>query len=328
MRALTSRTPRLLILLSLVLALPLANVPSASAAHRQVILLGGQSNMVGGGDINRLPAGDPQKSPLADVLLFYEHATTTPLLPESTWVELQTGGSGSAGFGPELSFGHTLNALDPGGNYALIKHARNGSDVHTDWNPEVSNNVYSVFRDTVDAGLQALTDAGDTYEVVGMLWTQGINDGKDARSATEYQEDLEDLVSDVRLNYGSDIAVFISRLSINMTAASDGAPIGCRIGRDTPVCPDDPALPGYGLNGIRTGQEGVVADDPLAFLIDTDTFGSDRIHFNTSGLISVGEAFAESYFQNVVVPEPSTATIGLVLFVSGAVWRNRREQSA
>ncbi len=159
-----------------------------------------------------------------------------------------------------------------------------------------------------------------------MLWTQGINDGKDARSATEYQEDLEDLISDVRLNYGAEIPVFISRLSINMLAASDGAPVGCRIGRNTPECPDDPALPGYGLNGIRTGQEGVAEDDPLAFLIDTDTFGSDRIHFNTDGLISVGDAFAESYFQNVVVPEPSTVTIGLVLLVSAALCRRKLEQ--
>ncbi len=308
----------------LILAWLLACIGPASAEHREVILLGGQSNMVGGGDINRIPASDPLRSPLEDVLFYYRPQGGGAVLPANSWVDLQVGGSGGSLFGPELSFGHALNRLDPGGNYALIKYAQNGTDVHTNWNPEVSDNVYSVFRETVASALQALIDAGDTYEIVGMLWTQGIRDGKDARSASQYQEDLEDLISDVRLNYGSDIPVFISRLSVDMVAANVGAPGECRVDRNTPVCPDDPTLPNYGLTGIRMGQEGVAADDPLAYLIDTDAFEVVGSHFTTNGSIALGEAFATSYYQNVVVPEPSAAMLCVSILGFGALWRHRR----
>ncbi len=152
----------------------------ASAEHRQVFLLGGQSNMEAGGNPYLFP---PLAVPLPEVRLYYTSSLITASVPQDTWVDLQSR-TGNNGFGPELPFGHALNNTDPGGNYALIKRARGGSDVYEDWNPEVDNNVYADFRNTVDAALQALSDAGDTYEIVGMLWTQGIRDGREGRNAT------------------------------------------------------------------------------------------------------------------------------------------------
>ena len=286
-----------------------ASVQPASAVHRQVFLLGGQSNMVGLGTNVSSP---PLAFALPEVRFYYGYPNVSAL-PEDTWVDLAPG-SGNT-FGPELSFGHAIHALDPGGNYALIKHARGGSDVNEDWNPEVENNVYAAFRSSVADALQALSDDGDTYEIVGMLWTQGIRDGREGRSALQFQEDLEDLIADLRLNYGADLPVLISRLSIHQTVASvaaDGFTVpSCRISRETPECPDDPALPGFGLNGVRTGQEAVAANDPLSYLIDTDAFeiAGDNSHLNTLGQIALGEAFADAYFQNVVVPEPNTVVL-------------------
>ncbi len=300
---------------------------SVCAEHRQVFLLGGQSNMVGTG--THIPE-PPLSVPLPDVRLYFGSPEGSYVLPQNTWLDLQAGAGNI--FGPELPFGHSLNATDPDGHYALIKYSRGGSDVYEDWNPDISDNLYTQFRSTVDAALQALTDAGDTYQIVGMLWTQGIRDGREGRNATQYQADLENLIADVRSNYGADLPVFISRLSINMTTASvaaDGYTVpSCRVGRDTPTCPADPALPGYGLNGIRTGQEAVVANDPLTFLIDTDAFevANDSAHFTTEGQLALGEAFAASYFRNVAVPEPSSLFVGLGLLALGAR-RQRRHSS-
>lgn len=323
--------PRLL-KLSLIVTLLCGLSRVACAEHRQVFLLGGQSNMVGTGTH---VAGPPLSNPLPEVRFYFGTPNGSTLLPQDTWIDLAPGSGGI--FGPELSFGHALHATDPAGHYALIKYARGGSDVYEDWNPNLSDNMYTGFRSTVDAALQALNNAGDTYEIVGMLWTQGIRDGKEGRSAEQYRQDLADLFADVRLNYGADLPVFISRLSIAMTGASiaaDGYTVpSCRIGRDTPECPPDPALPGYGLNGIRAGQEAVAANDPRVFLIDTDTFPSDNTHFHTDGQIALGEAFAASYFQNVVIPEPRSSTILATLFVlrmvgptkRGGTGRNRRQ---
>ncbi len=196
--------------------------------------------MVGTGSNALIP---PMHLPLPSVRLYYGSPSVASAVPMDTWVDLQPGAGNL--YGPELSFGHALHATDPNSNYALIKYAQNGTDVNVDWNPEVSDNVYTAFRTTVDAALQALTDDGDTYEIVGMLWTQGIRDGKEGRSALQYQEDLEDLITDVRLHYGANLPFFISRLSINMTGASiaaDGYSVpSCQVGRDTPECPTDPA---------------------------------------------------------------------------------------
>ncbi len=270
------------------------------AAHRQVFLLGGQSNMLGFGDAGH-PFARPFTDPLPEVDLYFGNAGSLSLTPNQ-WIALAPGAGTQ--FGPELSFGHSLQEVDPGGNYALIKHSRGGSNVQFDWNPTVSDNVYSVFRTTVDTALQELTDRGDTYEIVGMLWTQGIRDGKDGRVASQYQTDLERLIADVRSNYRSDLPVFISRLSINMTSAGAPPPVGGR----------NPRL--GGLGEIRLGQENVALNDPLAFLIDTDTFGTDPTHFNASGLIDLGKAFADSYFTNVAVPEPSTLLLMIAPVIS------------
>ncbi len=288
----------------------------ADAVHRQVFLLGGQSNMVGLGSLPGHPSTTHIPNPLPEVRLYYNEPDTTPKpYPKNVWNDLAPG-AGSE-FGPEWSFGAALHATDPTGNYALIKYSRGGSDVYQDWNPDLSDNMYEGFQETVGAALQALTDAGDTYEIVGMLWTQGIRDGREGRTATQYQADLEYMIADVRSHYGADMPFFLSRLHFEMYAASsavDGAIIpSCRIGRGTPVCPADPASPGYGLNGIRTGQEAVAANDPLVFMIDTDAMESDNSHFTSSGLVDVGEAFAASYFANVVVPEPGTLGLACLL---------------
>lgn len=289
-----------------------AHFAPASAAHRQVFLLGGQSNMVGFGT-SSAPVAQPYVAPLPEVRYYYGPPGADQ--PANLWVDLSPATGG--GFGPELSFGNTLHQTDPGSNYALIKHARGGSNVSVDWNPTVENNVYADFRTVVDGALQALTDAGDTYEIVGMLWTQGIRDGKDFRNSTQYQTDLERLIADIRLRYQSDLPVFISRLSINMTSANPiGNPPGGRGNEDVDL----------GLPAIRLGQENVALNDPLAYLIDTDSFSSDTIHFNSSGLIDLGMAFAESYFTNVAVPEPSSASIvaALVLSFAGGLSLRRR----
>ena len=289
--------------LSVVLLLS-GQVDSASAAHLQVFLLGGQSNMVGFANAG-LPPAQPFADPLPEVKLYFGNVSTG--LTPNTWIPLAPGAGTE--FGPELAFGHTLHQLDPGNNYALIKYARNGSNVSLDWNPTVANNVYADFRTTVDAALQKLTDSGDTFEIAGMLWTQGIRDGKDGSGSSAYQTNLERLISDVRLNYRSDLPVFISRLSINMTSAGVPSAGGGRR--------DDLG----GLARIRLGQENVVANDPLAFLIDTDEFGTDPTHFNTSGQVDLGKAFAESYFTNIVVPEPST---GVLAFTALAILGRKR----
>jgi len=232
---------------------------SVQAATVSVFLLGGQSNMDGRGDEAGLPV--ELQNPQADVLFYHGSALTT-LRP----------GSGTD-FGPEVSFGRSVADTFPSEMFCLIKHAQGGTDLHSDWDP-TSGSVYTAFRNTVTAGLAALTSSGHTYEVVGMLWTQGERDAKDDRTTAQYQADLNEFIADVRSRYGPELPFFLSRLSSGQTSISSSR-----------------------LGEIRAAQENVAAADARAWLINTDDIGveADNLHFNAAGQIALGERFSAAY---------------------------------
>jgi iduronate 2-sulfatase len=279
--------------------LALACATPALATHYNVVLLAGQSNMGGKGQISGLTP--PLASPQADVQFYYNsddvvHDTAN----ESSWVTLRPGGGQQ--FGPEVAFGRTVADALPSHNLALIKSYYGGTNLSNHWNPP-SGFAYTIFKNTVSAALTDLTNASHTYTITGMLWTQGETDANGTRTTAQYQTDLNELIADVRSNYGADLPFFISRLAdtqthVSMTAKAD----------------------------IRSAQENVAAADPFAFLIDTDGFSvGDTLHFSTAGQIQLGTAFGQSYIANI--PEPSSlvlAAMGLGAFLRLGRRRLRR----
>ena len=284
-----------------ILALALACVTPVLATHYNVVLLAGQSNMGGKGSISTLTSTYPTlASPQADVQFYYNSDDVVhDIVNESNWVTLRPGGGQQ--FGPEVAFGRTVADALPSHNLALIKSFHGGTNLSNHWNPP-SGFAYTIFKNTVTAALTDLTTAGHTYNITGMLWTQGESDANGTRTTAQYQADLNELIADVRSNYGADLPFFISRLAdtqthVSMTTKAD----------------------------IRLAQENVAAADPFAFLIDTDGFSvGDTLHFSTTGQIQLGTAFGLSYITNI--PEPSSlvlAAMGL-----GALLRlGRRRRS-
>jgi hypothetical protein len=262
-------TPRILIG-----ALALMLSTSAHADHYKVFLLGGQSNMQGNNAlINQLP---PALQPPQDDVLLYSGTNSAAFFGS-----LQVGAGNN--FGPEISFGRTIADGRPYDRFCLIKFAQGATNLHSNWDP-ASGSVYTEFNRTVTYGLEALTKAGHTYEIVGMLWTQGENDVQDGRTTAQYEADLNEFIADIRTRYGSGVKFFISRLSDNQTWR-----------------------PASEINEIRTAQDNVAAADPLSYLIDTDGFEmrNDNLHFEETGYVAIGEAFGQSYLNSL--PVDSTA---------------------
>jgi hypothetical protein len=232
---------------------------TAHAGHIQVFLLGGQSNMVGQGMPIDLPT--LLQGPHADIL-FYSNLT-------NSLVSLQPGNK----FGPEITFGRDMADADPAQSFGLVKHAKGGTSLVTDWKPDIDDNVYADFRTTVANGLAAMLNAGHTTEIVGMLWTQGERDARLGQTTSQYETNLNAFIADIRSNYGPALPFYISQLSILQTNISADQ-----------------------LAAIRQAQANVADDDPNAYLIDTDSFGmkTDNLHFNSDGQISLGSAFAGS----------------------------------
>lgn len=273
---------------SVILSLALQEV---GAAHYKVFLLGGQSNMVGHGQSSQLPT--ELQAPQNDVQFYYGTGGLQPLQPGSGVVRT------FVTHGPEITFGRAVADARPSENFAIIKHAQGGSTLFNNWSLGSTTNTYANFRTIVNDGLTALSTAGHTYEITGMLWTQGESDGLNNRTTVQYQTNLVNFVADIRTRYGANLPFYLSRLSDN---------------QETSI--------GAGYGAIRTAQENFAASDPNAWLIDTDGFSvvpTDTIHFDTAGQMALGEAFAASY---LAIPEPSTTLLTLIGAL--AVLRRRR----
>ncbi len=165
----------------------------AHADHVKVILLGGQSNMYGNSCLtSELPA--VLQAPQADVL--YYPGSLTTLSPSY-------GGE----FGPEVTFGRSIADEFPSETFCLIKYATNGSSLLVSWNPDTGGS-YTGFRNRVQSGLAALTAAGHTYEIAGMLWTQGEAEASNGTTTPVYQSALNEFIADVRTRYGPNLPEF------------------------------------------------------------------------------------------------------------------------
>lgn len=264
----------------------LALAGPVQAEHYEIVLLGGQSNMDGRAPASGLPTTPVNlQLPQADVM-FYEGGSLRTLRPDS-----------GTDFGPEVTFGRTVADAMPSSNLALIKYAVGGTSLNSHWDP-TTGGTYASFKSTVSAGLAALSDGGaNTYEITGMLWTQGESDIN--RTTLQYQTDLNEFIADVRTTYGSDLPFYISRLS------------------------DQSGISATPLANIRAAQENVATGDGNAYLIDTDGSAfsfKDSLHYDADGQVALGEAFAASYLATV--PEPGT----LVFMGLGGVFLFRRRR--
>jgi autotransporter-associated beta strand protein len=247
----------------------------SAIAPIKVFLLAGQSNMQGNNALlGQLPAY--LQPPQDDVLLYSETNSA------AFFGSLQVGAGNN--FGPEISFGRAIADARPNERFALIKFAQGATNLHNNWDP-ATGSVYSTFRTTVTNGLEALSRTGQPYQIVGMLWTQGENDVQDLRTTAQYQADLNEFIADVRTRYGANLPFFISRLSNNQTW------------RD--------------ITQVRTAQENVDAADPNAYLINTDGFDmrSDALHFEETGYVALGQAFATSYLGMNETTAPAIRTL-------------------
>ena len=198
----------------------------------KVFLLAGQSNMEGqavvdldhekyynGGKGNlEHVMRDPAKAPLYAHLKDREGKWT---VRDDVWVWYKTekagvkkGGltigytvyGGKHHFGPELQFGHVMG--DHFGNQVLlIKTAWGGKSLYQDFRPPSSGGqVGPYYTRMLEEVREALGNIGKHfpdydgrgYEIAGFVWFQGWNDMCTKAAVPEYEENLANLIKDVR----------------------------------------------------------------------------------------------------------------------------------
>jgi hypothetical protein len=169
----------------------------ASAATIKTFLLGGQSNMVGIGNIMDMP--DALKAAQAHVIIY------TAGTNSYGWTTLQPGVGASTGtFGPEVTFGRDMSQAFPSETIALIKVAWSGSSLAYDWrSPSAGGTPGPDYANFVSEVRKALASfpAGNTPEIRGMCWMQGESDACDIYPASEYESNLRYLIADLRAEF-------------------------------------------------------------------------------------------------------------------------------
>ena len=209
---------------------------SAEATPVKVFILAGQSNMEGQGvvDLDHPQYYNGGKGTLNAVMRDPKKAELFRHVKDSDgkWVvrddvfvrfrtsdELKTGGLsiGFAGYpgkhhiGPEFQFGHVVGAAsnEP---VLLIKTAWGGKSLHADFRPPSSGGntgpFYTQMIAEVREGLAAVdTDfpqlAGRKPELAGFVWFQGWNDMFNEDARAEYEQNLVNLIKDVRTEFNS-----------------------------------------------------------------------------------------------------------------------------
>lgn len=272
-------------------------VADISAEEVDVYLLSGQSNMEGSGLIADLQT-DSQTAALQEMpgANFWNGETFEPLVVGKTKTSRQP-----TRFGPEIGFASAIASFDRPAY--LVKYAASGMPLHRGFNAgnwlgnepgpgrrtfypgEVAGDpnqgtLYRSMLSRFQAAIAKLRSDGHTPIVRGFLWMQGEADAKQEVSATEYAASLKQL----RDRLASDIKM--------------DKPLAMVFGQ---VLPYEPAMERF-THRAEIRDEMAAADErsgdarsiPHVRMVSTDglALNKDTVHYGSSGLLSLGRAFA------------------------------------
>lgn len=290
------------VLLGLVITIPAA---AQTGTEYRLYYLGGQSNMEGFGYNDQL---SEQYARVSDRVMIYTGLSAPDEDPDGgvgRWARLQPGnGLGyhtdgttvthSERFGPELTFGHRLVALDPNARIAIVKFARGGSPLYVHaagygtWSPEVPGANQYDFALRAIHGSRAVLDIDgdgvrDRLTPAGIVWMQGEADAVDsAEAAAAYESNLRRMMDLFRAALGTDdLPVVIGQITDSGMA-------------------DDGTVMDWATE-VRGAQRRYTDSDECAVLVtDTNDFEyppDDAWHYTTDGYERLGIAFADAIVE-------------------------------
>ncbi|MGK3994312.1 sialate O-acetylesterase [Sorangium sp. So ce1024] len=286
---------------------------SAMAQPVKVFVLAGQSNMVGFGVGDELPAALQSQRDI-----WYDHfnpdARQGGMYAAATsadWGPLEPKGEARR-YGPEITFGHAIAAAYPEHRIAIVKVAQGGTNLVDHWGRGLAPDSESLYKSQLyhallgkldsatyegdralqypdeptrlDSALARLEAEGHDVEIAALLWMQGENEAGWS-AAFNYGNTLRAFIAAVRADVGvPDLPVVIGRISDNLYPAN-GGPIAA--GKEA------------NIDAVRAAQVTVADEDPRVAWVDTDDFAprapDDAYHFDSAGYQVLGQRFADAY---------------------------------
>ena len=237
-----------------------------------VLILAGQSNMVGAGRVSNTP----------DHLI--EYVQENPAILQRSWINGEDWEDDwhnliprGSWIGPEMMLGHVLSDFMPDRQFAFMKIAYNGTNLACSWDPDgCGPNLFQVLCDKVDLWEEELEMMGFNVRHAGFIWVQGEGDCKVEWQANKYEENLRQLVDRVRFQ-------------------TNNATLPCVIAKVNPI----------GANGatydykdiVHLAMDTVAAEDDRVATVTCKTtqLKEDLVHFTTEGMLELGAAMGDAY---------------------------------
>ena len=255
----------------------------------KVFVLAGQSNMMGQYAYNAdLPAE------------LQGHQPAVLLRHNGVWTVLKPGhGVSSTQFGPEVTFGHDMDAAWGNADIALVKYAVGATTLAVDWNSQTPGTLYNNLLTTVNAAMGELS-AGYDAELTGMIWMQGESDGLNAAYAAAYEDNLRNFIESVREDFGvEDLPFVLAQIS-------------------------EAAAWTYG-DDVRQAQLAVGNSMFNTRVFSTADLPLYSNHYTAAGQMELGSRFATAMLT--MVPEPSAMLLvglGIMTLLACSGCRRRR----
>ncbi|MGA0845352.1 MAG: sialate O-acetylesterase, partial [Luteolibacter sp.] len=257
--------------------------PTLNAENIRVFVLTGQSNSLGttnGSEPDLSPGSDPAD---ANVKFWWHNvADASTSLGDSggafVGIQSQQGGyyPGSAThWGPEIEFARTLYRAGVR-NFAVVKASRGGGG-NTNWSKADAGHMYQHVVDTVSAATNSLSQAGDSFEIAGLLYLQGESDT--AAEAAIAGARFKQLVDNLRIDLPN---------AANMKAVIGGIAAAQESADDV----------------TRAQHEAIAADtDYIEFFsnLDLQAETTDGLHFDKAAKLRIGGRFARAFLDAGVV---------------------------
>jgi hypothetical protein len=180
-------------------------------------------------------------------------------------------------FGPELSFGKTLQGQVPG-NIAIAKFTHSGSQIN-DWTPQGTEakdrNLYPQFIAFIKESIQELQSKGNQVELAGIFYHVGEND----MSFGPYRRDAGKWLQST---------VAKSRQDLNLPS------LKWHLSQQPPT--DE-----KGLNTIdvTANLAAIAAADPAFIHLNAFNLPAqeEKLVITTAGIVQLGELLAQSYLE-------------------------------
>jgi hypothetical protein len=210
-------------------------------------------------------------TPNTKVLCSWNTAGVAPLFVSS--LPTQCGNA----FGPELVFGQALSKAGYSST-SLIKVAHGGTNLYVNWRSPLSGGtvgpLYTELRSRIQSLKSAPASVNPSCKTQGcrwsaFVWFQGENDSFDSANGLSYEQNLKNLIADVRSDVGSPtLPVVIVQTG---TWAQSMA---------------------FGKN-VAAAQSSVVSADKYARLVNTSDL-SGFYHYDSASKLIIGDRVAQA----------------------------------